>query len=296
MRTLGMRRVAEREARELVAAAARTLATPTRPGINAAIDERRARCRSSSSSCASSPSRGPRSTCSPPPKLLAFGLSTNWEMELLRAAARARRRARAGGEARAAVSARQPDRHRARRRATRATATTSPRRSRACASRSACGMHATGSNNWVVSGERSVTGTPLLACDPHLTLHDPGPLVRGRPRLRRLPRARRDAPDQPLPGVRADRRTAAWGFTNVMADTQDLFVERLNPDERGCYEFEGGWREPRWCARRSRSRAARRPRCSTCTVTHHGPIVNDVLGRRTSSRSRCRGRGSSTRC
>ena len=35
------------------------------------------------------------------------------------------------------------------------------------------GMHATGSNNWVVSGERSVTGRPLLACDPHLTFTIP---------------------------------------------------------------------------------------------------------------------------
>ena len=34
-------------------------------------------------------------------------------------------------------------------------------------------MHATGSNNWVVSGERSVTGKPLLACDPHLTITIP---------------------------------------------------------------------------------------------------------------------------
>ena len=28
-----------------------------------------------------------------------------------------------------------------------------------------------------------------------------------------------------------------------MADTQDLFVERLNADDARLYEFEGGWRE-----------------------------------------------------
>ena len=277
MRTLGMRRVAEREARELSPAAAR----PLRPPTWRASTPRSTRPRAL-------PIEFQLLRLEPEPwntvdllaaaKLMGFGLSTNWEMELLRARHRAARRARTGGPARAAVSARQPDRHGAGRRRTPARGATSRSRSRACAKRSASAMHATGSNNWVVSGERSVTGKPLLACDPHLTFTDPGPLVRGRPRLRRLPRARRHPADQPVPGVRPDRARAPAGFTNVMADTQDLFVERLNADDARMYEFEGDWREAEVVREEIQVKGRSATEALDVTVTHHGPIVSDVLG------------------
>ena len=45
-------------------------------------------------------------------------------------------------------------------------------------------------------------GPPAARVRPAPDSHDSRPLVRGRPRLRRLPRARRDVADQPVPGVR----------------------------------------------------------------------------------------------
>ena len=36
----------------------------------------------------------------------------------------------------------------------------------------------------------------------------------------------------------------AWGFTNVMADVQDLYVERVRSAHEGhtaAYEFRGEW-------------------------------------------------------
>ena len=83
MRTLGMRRVAEREARELSPRMA-ALATAYVTGINAGIDSARAL-----------PAEFQLLRLEPEPwntvdllaaaKLMGFGLSTNWEMELLRA-------------------------------------------------------------------------------------------------------------------------------------------------------------------------------------------------------------------
>ena len=101
-------------------------------------------------------------------KLMGFGLSTNWEMELLRADL-----VRAAGPERAARL--DPQYPRAN------PIVTSPggvyagdgvdiaAQIAAVKESLGLGVHATGSNNWVVSGERSVTGRPLLACDPHLT-------------------------------------------------------------------------------------------------------------------------------
>ena len=69
------------------------------------------------------------------------------------------------------------------------------------------GAHAGGSNNWVVSGERSVTGRPLLACDPHLTTTIPdlwyeADLACDEFRVRGA-----TLPTNPVPGLRADRAT-----------------------------------------------------------------------------------------
>ena len=139
------------------------------------------------------------------------------------------------------------------------------------------GMHATGSNNWVVSGERSVTGKPLLACDPHLTFTAPdlwyeADLLCDDYRVRGA-----TLPTNPFP-VYGQTDHVAFGFTNVMADTQDLFVERLNVDDPRLYEFEGGWREAEVVREEIQVKGRSHPETLDVTVTHHGPIVSDVLG------------------
>ena len=138
-------------------------------------------------------------------------------------------------------------------------------------------MHATGSNNWVVSGERSVTGRPLLACDPHLTTTIPdlwyeADLACDDYRVRGA-----TLPTNPFP-VFGQTAFAAWGFTNVMADTQDLFVERLNPDDARMYEFEGDWRQAEVVREEIQVKGRGTPEALDVTITHHGPIVSEALG------------------
>ena len=68
--------------------------------------------------------------------------------------------------------------------------------------------------------------------------HDPGPLVRGRPRLRRP--GLRGATMPALPRIVIGQTAhVAWGFTNVMADTQDLFVERSARRRRPAVRVRG---------------------------------------------------------
>lgn len=132
----------------------------------------------------------------------------------------------------------------------------------------------TGSNNWAVSGERSASGAPLLAGDPHITttmpdvwyaveLCAPGLDLRG-------------GSMPGLPGVIIGQsRRVAWSFTNVMADVQDLFVERI---EEGHYEFEGELRPLTVHREEIRVRGRKDPEILEVRETHHGPIVNDTLG------------------
>ena len=82
-----------------------------------------------------------------------------------------------------------------------------------------------GSNNWVVSGEHTVTGKPLLSNDMHLGHQMPNLSVRSAPACGRLRRHRAS----PCPGVPfvivGHNQRVAWGFTNVGPTVEDLYVE-----------------------------------------------------------------------
>ncbi|MES2536672.1 MAG: penicillin acylase family protein [Pseudomonadota bacterium] len=97
-----------------------------------------------------------------------------------------------------------------------------------------------GSNNWVVSGQLSETGKPLLANDPHLGLSAPGLWY-----FAHLSAPGLNTIGATLPGVpsvilgRNDR--IAWGFTNTGPDVQDLFIERINPQNAKQYQTPDGW-------------------------------------------------------
>ena len=86
----------------------------------------------------------------------------------------------------------------------------------------------TASNNWVVSGARSVTGAPLLANDPHLSLNIPAIWY-----LAHLSYPGVDIVGAGLPGgpgISLGRnRDSAWGMTNTGPDTQDVYLERIDP-------------------------------------------------------------------
>jgi penicillin amidase len=102
------------------------------------------------------------------------------------------------------------------------------------------------SNNWVVSGARTRSGKPLLANDPHLRLGAPGIWYLAHLALERPGAAVVNVVGATLPGVplmvlgRGD--TLAWGFTNTGPDVQDLFIERINPDNAREYLAPDGWR------------------------------------------------------
>ncbi|GEO36022.1 penicillin amidase [Skermanella aerolata] len=133
---------------------------------------------------------------------------------------------------------------------------------------------ATASNEWVVSGERSGTGKPVLANDPHLQL--------GAPTLWYL--ARIEAPGlsvtgATVPGVpftvlgRNDR--ISWGFTTTGSDVQDLYVERLDRSDPGKYLTPDG---PRPFELRTETIKVKDADDEQLVVrtTRHGPVLSDI--------------------
>jgi penicillin amidase len=99
-----------------------------------------------------------------------------------------------------------------------------------------------GSNNWAVSGNRTVTGKPLLANDMHLSLSIPGiwyqmhQVVSGSLNVTGLV-----LPGQPLV-VCGHNEKIAWGMTNTYVDNMDFYLEKINPEDSSQYLYMDEWR------------------------------------------------------
>ncbi len=132
-----------------------------------------------------------------------------------------------------------------------------------------------GSNNWVVGGALSETGKPLLANDPHLGLSAPALWY-----FAHLSAPGLNVIGATLPGIptvvlgRNDR--IAWGFTNTAPDVQDLFIERINPDNGRQYQTPDGWADFR---QRSETIKVKGQPDVTLEVreTRHGPVITGAL-------------------
>ena len=106
------------------------------------------------------------------------------------------------------------------------------------------GSHGVGSNNWVVSGERTQSGKPILANDPHLGFAMPSVWIMNGLHCRELNDVCRwDVAGVTFPGapgvVLGHNAKIAWGATNVAPDTQDLFLETVDPADPTRYVFQG---------------------------------------------------------
>jgi penicillin amidase len=97
------------------------------------------------------------------------------------------------------------------------------------------------SNAWAVSGARSSTGKPLLANDPHMFPRLPAVFYEAHLAAGgELNVAGASVPG--APGILiGHNRHIAWGLTAAMADTQDLYVERIDPGDSRRTEFAGHW-------------------------------------------------------
>ncbi|MGM0561027.1 MAG: penicillin acylase family protein [Pseudomonadota bacterium] len=95
------------------------------------------------------------------------------------------------------------------------------------------------SNVWALSGERTDTGHPFLANDPHLGLQAPGTWFLARIETPEEILAGATAPGVPLVVI-GHNGQAAWGITTTHSDTQDLVLETLDPEDPGAYQTPNG--------------------------------------------------------
>ncbi len=132
------------------------------------------------------------------------------------------------------------------------------------------------SNEWVVSGARSASGKPLLANDPHLGFAAPGMWHLARIETPGFKASGGALPGQPFFMI-GQNGNLSWGLTTTHADTQDLFIERIDPDEPGRYLTPGGSAPFATRTEKIRVRFSGSPKILTVRTTGHGPVLSDIM-------------------
>ncbi len=131
-----------------------------------------------------------------------------------------------------------------------------------------------GSNNWVVDGTLTATGKPLLANDPHLSARLPSTWY-----LAHVSGGDFEIIGATLPGAPAvalgRNKFIAWGATNVAADVEDLYRERL--DESGTHAEFAGAQEPITVVRETIVVKGAPPLALNVRITRHGPLISDAI-------------------
>ncbi|MBA3308770.1 MAG: penicillin acylase family protein [Nocardioidaceae bacterium] len=136
-----------------------------------------------------------------------------------------------------------------------------------------------GSNAWAVSGRHTASGQPILANDPHLEASMPSAWYQMGLHCVEVDR---DCPFDVsgftfagLPGVVIGHNAdIAWGFSNLYPDVQDLYLEKVLDGDR--YLYNG--RKPPLQVREETFEIAGEEDPVTIEVreSRHGPLISDV--------------------
>lgn len=133
------------------------------------------------------------------------------------------------------------------------------------------------SNSWAVSGARTRSGKPILAGDPHLGFNAPNLWYLARVSFPGLSLAGATLPGVPF-HILGQNGAIAWTLTTTEADTQDLVVETLDPDDPSRYRTPRGL--SRFATRVETIQVkGEEPHRLTVRATRNGPVVSDLIAR-----------------
>jgi penicillin amidase len=137
-----------------------------------------------------------------------------------------------------------------------------------------------GSNDWAVAGSRTASGKPLLSNDMHLTLNVPGLWYEADLSADSAPPfhvAGVTLPGTPLVVV-GHNDHIAWGFTNLGADVQDIYIEHTRGTPTGAeyQSADGAWHTMLYHSERIHVRGAADVVVNV-PLTQHGTAETPVL-------------------
>ncbi|GAC1350256.1 MAG: penicillin acylase family protein [Ktedonobacteraceae bacterium] len=131
------------------------------------------------------------------------------------------------------------------------------------------------SNNWVVDGTMTTTGSPILCNDPHLGQAAPSIWYENH-----LVADDIDVIGVSFPGtpgvVIGHNQHIAWGITNAISDVEDLYIEKFNPQNPRQYQYRGNWEEAQVIREEIIVKGSKTPLIEEVRITRHGPIVTSL--------------------
>jgi penicillin amidase len=144
------------------------------------------------------------------------------------------------------------------------------------------GIDGIGSNSWVLSGDLTDTGMPLLANDPHLGAQLPSIWYEvGLHCVEIGPDCQIEVSGFSFAGapgvIIGHNNRIAWGLTNVGPDVMDLYVEKINPENPNQYEYQGEWVDMQIVTENIQiagGEVVEHP----VQLTRHGPIITEAYG------------------
>ncbi|MFX0065874.1 MAG: penicillin acylase family protein [Candidatus Hermodarchaeota archaeon] len=133
-----------------------------------------------------------------------------------------------------------------------------------------------GSNAWAVAGKKTTTGTPFLCNDMHLELRMPSLWYENHLVAENFNVSGVSLPGVPLVMV-GHNANIAWGMTLAFTDAEDLFVEKINPNNPYQYKYNGEWLDAEVISESIKIKGSE-PHIEKVVITKHGPIISDVVG------------------
>ncbi len=147
------------------------------------------------------------------------------------------------------------------------------------------GAEMIGSNNWVVSGERTQSGFPMLANDPHR--------AQSAPSLRYM--SHLVAPgwnvigggEPTIPGISIGHNEyGAWGLTVFGTDAEDLYIYKTNPQNSNQYWYKDTWEDMKIIKDTIRIKG-QKSEIVELKYTRHGPVTYENKSKNQACALRC---------
>lgn len=146
-------------------------------------------------------------------------------------------------------------------------------------------VNSLGSNNWVVSGDLTQSGFPMMANDPHRRISVPS--LRYMSHLVGPGWNVIGGGEPEIPGISIGHNEyGSWGLTVYRTDAEDLYVYKTNPDNPNQYWYQGHWEDMYIIKETIKVKGAPDVNIEL-KYTRHGPVVFEDTGSNAACAVRC---------
>ncbi len=136
-------------------------------------------------------------------------------------------------------------------------------------------MQYEGSNAWAISGERTQSGKPILASDPHIAFSIPGAWYEAHLKTEKFELYGHHQVLVPV-ALMGHNQHLGWGVTMFQNDDMDFYLEEINPENPQQVKYKGQWQPLKTRDEIINVKGAESV-LLTVRETAHGPIINDVF-------------------